>query len=82
MSNDDLQKKLHDFITTELRPGAKVGADDSLLEGGILDSMAIMRLNEFIEDKLGVALDDADFEPEHYETITTIVALVERTKGS
>ena len=80
MSDQDIRQALRDYIT-RLRPGAEVDDDESLLEAGVLDSMAIMQLNEFIEDKLGAAIDDADFEPENYETIATIAAMVSRIKA-
>ena len=80
--SEDIKTALRDFITKELRPGANVGDDESLLENGILDSMAITRLIEHIEDRFEVSVSDEDLDPEQFETINAIVAMVQRLKSS
>jgi acyl carrier protein len=51
--------------------------DDDLLEAG-LDSMGIMRLVLFIEQKFSVTLPDEEIEPDNIRTINSIVAWIER----
>jgi methoxymalonate biosynthesis acyl carrier protein len=57
--------------------GAKdLGPEDSLLSSGVLDSLAIVKLLSFLEDEFDVEIDDADFDPENFENLRSIVKLV------
>lgn len=57
--------------------GAKdLGPDDSLLQSGVLDSLAIVKLLSFIEEEFDVEIDDADFDPENFENLRTIARLI------
>ncbi len=78
----DIKNTIRDYIQKELAPGKSFKDDESLLEGGILDSMAITRLIEFIDDKLGVEVPDEEFEPDNFETVDAICALVTKKQGS
>lgn len=51
--------------------------DDDLLEAG-LDSMGIMRLVLFIEERFGVTLPDDEIEPDNIQTLNKISAWIER----
>lgn len=55
-----------------------VGDGDSLLESGIIDSMGVFQLVTFLETQFGVEIDDEEMVPENFETMTGIVALVNR----
>jgi acyl carrier protein len=56
---------------------ASFADDDDLLEAG-LDSMGIMRLVLFIEQKFSVTLPDEEIEPDNIRTINRIVAWIDR----
>lgn len=51
--------------------------DQSLLEGGVIDSLAILKLLSFIEEKFSITLSDDDFVPENFETINCLCDLIE-----
>ena len=53
--------------------------DDDLLEAG-LDSMGIMRLVLFIEQKFSVTLPDEEIEPDNIRTINRIAAWIDRNR--
>lgn len=55
----------------------ELGAGDSLLDRGLLDSMAIVKLIAFLEERFGVQLGDDEFDPDHFETVDAIAKLVE-----
>ncbi|OIO74039.1 MAG: phosphopantetheine-binding protein [Zetaproteobacteria bacterium CG1_02_53_45] len=74
--NDELKS----FIFRELvhLPDATLFSDDDdLLEAG-LDSMGIMRLVLFIEEKFGVTLPDEEIEPDNIQTLNRISSWIER----
>ena len=77
-----MKKTLRDFIFQELVfiPEPEQFSDsDDLLETG-LDSMGIMRLIMFIEDKFGVTLPDTEIEPDNVQTINALEQWILRHK--
>jgi acyl carrier protein len=71
--------ELRTFISTELL-GAKDASglsdtDDLLAKG--LDSMGILRLTIFIEERFGVAVPDEKVVPENVRTVDALVRLIE-----
>jgi D-alanine--poly(phosphoribitol) ligase subunit 2 len=75
-----LNKVLKQFIFNEvvhITDASSFSDNDDLLKAG-LDSMGIMRLVLFIEEKFGITLPDEEIEPENIHTINKIVAWIER----
>lgn len=63
MSKDDIRTRVRSFIDENflyMRPDFELGDDDSLMENGVLDSMGVMELIEFLEEQFGVEVGDAD----------------------
>jgi acyl carrier protein len=68
---------INDYISRELvqDPALLPLADDiSLLESGILDSLSLLRLVVFLEERFGVTMGDADLLPENFASVNTICA--------
>lgn len=51
---------------------------DQLLESGILDSMGILELVEFIEGEFKISVTDEDLFPENFRSIERIAAFVQQ----
>lgn len=49
-----------------------------LLEGGTIDSLGILELTSFLDERLGIEIADDDFEPGNFETFGRLMAFVER----
>ncbi len=67
----------------ELAPGHEpvpVGPDQSLIGDGILDSLALLKLLQFLEERFGIEVEDGDVVPANFETIEQIAAFVERKR--
>lgn len=60
---------------------AEIGADDPLLESGIIDSMGILQFVGFIESEFGIEVDDEEIVPENFETIAQVAKFVEVQRG-
>lgn len=58
--------------------GATLAADQSLTEAGVLDSMGVLELIMFIEERFGVTVPDEDTLPENLDSVARIVNYVER----
>lgn len=52
--------------------------NDQLVETGIIDSMGLMTLLTFLEEKFSIQIPGEDLIPENFASISTIAALVER----
>lgn len=67
----------HEFVTNqELLP---LSNDAKLIESRILDSLSLMQLVLFIEQRFGVVVSAEELVPENFESVDVIVAYL-RTK--
>ena len=53
-----------------------IGENDSLLERGIIDSVGVMELVQFIESTFGVAIEDQDITEQNMGSLRAIGAFV------
>jgi acyl carrier protein len=68
------------FISDELLRGdgeVSLEPDSSLISTGILDSLALLKLLLFIEERFQVKVEDGEVNPSNFETINRIKAFVE-----
>jgi acyl carrier protein len=71
---------IRDFLVTEIfydKDIGDLGVTDSLIQGGLLDSLAILRIVAFCEENFGIEIPDQELLPEHFENIRAIAKLVE-----
>lgn len=71
-----VQAQLQRFMRERL--SVEVGADDMLLDRGILDSMGLMEIIMFIEEEIGVTVPDEELVPDNFRTLTSIESLIGR----
>ena len=60
--------------------GGTVAADTPLLETGMLDSINLVRLIQFLEERFSIEIPDGDFGPDLFESPASLAAYVERRK--
>ncbi len=72
---------LKEYFAKQSDKARDLAEGDSLLERGLLDSMALVKLIAFLEERFGVELSDDEFDPEHFETLQAIGELVERKQA-
>jgi acyl carrier protein len=68
---------INDYISRELvqDPALLPLADQtSLLESGILDSLSLLRLVVFLEERFGITVGDTDLLPENFASVDAICA--------
>jgi acyl carrier protein len=81
MMDNDTYKRLHAFVATDLLNGDARDLDEKtpLLAWGVLDSMAMIKLTEFIEQELKTMIPtDALLDSANLETLATITRMVEK----
>ena len=72
-----METVINDYISRELvqDPALLPLADEtSLLDSGILDSLSLLRLVVFLEERFGITMGDADLLPENFASVNTICA--------
>ena len=82
MSTTDMTTKDHvrQFVVDELEytgEADELTDDFELLEEGVLDSLGIMALVEYLEAAFDIVIDEDDIVAERFETITSIAALAD-----
>jgi acyl carrier protein len=73
----EVEAVINDFISKELvRDPAQLPltAGTSLLDSDILDSLNLLQLVVFLEERFGVIIGDADLLPENFNSIDSICA--------
>lgn len=55
-----------------------INDDYPLLEGGIIDSLGILELIQFMEDEFNVSISDEDLIPENFQTIRYLSSYIEK----
>jgi len=58
----------------------EINAESSLMASGIIDSMGLMEVVDFLESNLGVAISDEEILPANFESVSVMVNFVESKK--
>lgn len=56
----------------------KIDPDSSLIDGGVVDSLSLLRLIKFVEEEFGIVVDDEEVVPENFETLNIMESLVSK----
>jgi acyl carrier protein len=78
--NMDTANAIERFIIDELLMSdgrMKLDHDQSLISSGVIDSLGILRLIAFVEERFGIQVDDEEVISENFETINIIKDFVE-----
>jgi acyl carrier protein len=76
---------INDYISRELVQDSSLlplGHATLLLETGILDSLSLLRLVVFVQDRFGVTVDDVDLVPENFDSVDSICAYLRSREGA
>jgi acyl carrier protein len=78
---DDMKKMIMDYIRAEyLDEENEVDLTETtkLISGGIVDSFSMVSLKRFLEKKFVISLPDEEASPEAFDTVTSIMVLVNK----
>ena len=81
--SSELQTQVRYFILENYlftNDASALGPDESLLDRGIVDSTGMLEIIMFIEDELGVQVEDEEMIPENLDSVNRIAAFVGRKK--
>ena len=72
-----MENVINDYISREIVQDPAVLPllnDTSLLRGGILDSLSLLRLVVFLQDRFQLTVDETDLLPENFDSVDAICA--------
>ena len=75
---DEAKIRLRKFLGNRFPQieGRGIGEDEPLLETGVLDSLGVLDLVEFLENEFKIEIIDDELLPENFETIKRITSFV------
>lgn len=79
----DVKKELEDHLLKNLvldKGITSLQPDDDLLSSEIIDSMGILQLVAFIEEKYGIEVGDEDIVPENFKTLQCMAEFIQKKK--
>jgi acyl carrier protein len=79
-----LEAVINDYISRELVQDATLlplSNTTPLLDTGILDSLTLLRLKIFVEERFGIAVDAVDLIPENFASVETICVYLRSRAG-
>lgn len=66
------------YISSDVSSGSDtVTADTDLVTSGMVDSLGVMRIVDWIEQRLAIRIDPGDVVIEHFESVGKIVEYLE-----
>lgn len=77
MTAAELERKVLGYVTSELMGGRNagdLGPQDDLLTSGLVDSLGVMRLVQFVEAELGIRVPPGDVTIENFVSAKAIAA--------
>jgi acyl carrier protein len=79
----NVREELEKFILNELavdQDRQSIEPDEDLIMQGIIDSMGVMKLSTFMEEKFGIKISDMDMVPENFQNIESLTKFVNQSK--
>jgi acyl carrier protein len=73
---------LAEYIRKETGFAGPLGADDDLLDSGVLDSFSIVSLAMFAQERFGVEFEGEDLIRNNLARLSKLVALIRERKGA
>lgn len=84
-NNAALERELRQFLAENFildDEGMSLDGDESLTQAGVLDSMGVLELIMFIEERFGVSVPDQDTLPENLDSVNRITRYVTARLGA
>lgn len=85
MSDADIKASIKEYVLSEFLPESEpdeLEDDTPLVSGGILDSIATVKLVSFLEEKFGVEFEAHEMGAEHLDSLELIAGIIAEKKAS
>lgn len=78
MAEAETKNKIKDYIIGATLSESNTITDDTLIfESGLLDSMGLLFLLEFIKEEFNIEVTDDELLPENFESVNSIIKFME-----
>ncbi|HET9440580.1 MAG TPA: acyl carrier protein [Longimicrobiales bacterium] len=77
-----LRADILQFVKTDLGGSQSVVIDENtnLIQSGVLDSMGLMRLIDYLEQRVNIRVPDTEVLPDNFKTVAEIEAFATRLR--
>ena len=76
----DIRSDIRNFLTKQAPKGGSFSDHDNLLSKGVIDSLKMLDLISFIEQRFEVKIDEDEMMPDNFESVDAIVAFVQEKR--
>jgi acyl carrier protein len=77
--SDSVTAEIAAYIQREfVFDGSELAPEESFLDSGIVDSMGVLEIVLFLEERFGIVVNDEDVLPEHFDSIERLSNYVQR----
>lgn len=74
----EIKKEIKNYIMeASLEDAKKIKEDTMIFDSGLLDSMGLLFLIEFLREKFDVEVEDEELNPKNFESVNSIADFVE-----
>jgi len=83
-ANQQIEQAIRDFIATRLLysdQGFPHPDDASLLREGVIDSLGVVELVEFLQSHFQLKVEQQEVRPDNFDSVTKMAAFVRRKRG-
>jgi len=73
-------QSLSQYIAAEIlrQPKRKIDAQEPLISSGLIDSFHLVDLALYVEDTLGVHIDDTELNADTFDSLNQLAALIQQ----
>ena len=78
-----LKQELGNFVRNSLIPGGapEIDENEPLIDRGVIDSMGLLQIMTFIEERTGLRVPDDEVTPDNFQSLSSIDRMVTRLKA-
>jgi acyl carrier protein len=80
-ANQPIEPAIREFIATRLlycSDGFKYPDNAPLLREGIIDSLGVVELVEFVQESFGIKVEQQEVRPDNFDSVEKLAAFVRR----
>lgn len=74
LEKGDVYKTIHDYLmeNSGVTVSGEIDPDENLLDSGILDSLGIAEVTEFVEKTFDIEIDEDEITSQNYKTLNAL----------
>lgn len=76
----DIHHSLSAYIATQIlkQPKRQIDLNEPLISSGLIDSFSLVDLALYVEENLGVHIDDTELNAQTFDSLSQLVELIEK----